>query len=136
MSKDTDRGRAELRRHWELFIDGDESAAATAAWAGDQLGDYGDDEIIHQGLQSLNDHSRRGLHATHATWVSYQNWIEVVRWYDDDPEAWNFNYWRNFLVDMVAGRSIVDAARIGQGFSDYLDDSTIQLVVDTHAVGE
>jgi hypothetical protein len=133
VSEDTDRRRAELRRYWELFIDGSESAATTAVWAQDQLADYGEEEIIHQGLQSLNDHSWRGLPATHATWVSYQNWREVVHWYDDDPVAWNFNYWRNFLVAMVAGRSTLDAQRIGRGFSGYLDDSTIATVINAHA---
>ena len=136
MSEDTERIRAELRRHWELVINGTESAAAISAWVGDQLGDYGDEEIIHQGLQSLNDHSWRGLPATHAAWVSYQNWLEVVHWYDDDPEAWNFNYWRNFFVDIVVGRATLDAERIGRGFSDYLDESTVQLIIDTHAVNE
>jgi hypothetical protein len=136
VSEDTERRRAELRRHWELFIDGSESAATTAEWAQDQLADYGEEEIIHQGLQSLNDHSWRGLPATHATWVSYQDWLEVVHWYDDDPDAWNYNYWRNFLVGMVAGCSTVDAARIGRGLADYLDDSTIQLIVDAHANSE
>jgi len=116
-----------------LFIDGSESAATTAEWAQDQLADYGEEEIIHQGLQSLNDHSWRGLPATHATWVSYQNWLEVVNWYDEDPDAWNFNYWRNFLVAMVAGRSTLDAQRIGRGFISYLDDSAIESVIKAHA---
>jgi len=133
VSEDTDRRRAELRRRWELFIDGSESAATTAEWAQDQLADYGEEEIIHQGLQSLNDHSWRGLPATHATWVSYQNWLEVVNWYDEDPDAWNFNYWRNFLVAMVAGRSTLDAQRIGRGFISYLDDSAIESVIKAHA---
>jgi hypothetical protein len=134
--EDTDRRRAQVRRHWESFIDGSESAAATAAWAGDQLGDYGEEEIIHHGLQSLNDHSWRGLPTTHATWVSYQNWLEVVHWYDDDLDASNYNYFRGYLARSVDGRPVADAMRISRSFSEYLDDQTIQVILDTYALRE
>jgi hypothetical protein len=136
VSGDTDRRRAELRRHWESFIDGTTSARETAIWAGDQLADYGDQEIMHQGIHRLNDHSWRGLPATRETWVSYHNWLEVVHWYDGDPEAWNYNYFRGFLVRLVDGHSIESALRMSSGFSEYLDQETILAIIEIYVAHE
>ena len=133
MSEDTERRLAELRRRWESFIEGTASATETAEWAGDQLGDYGDEEIMHQGLQRLNDHSWRGLEATHATWVSYQDWLEVVHQYVDDPEAWNFNYFRGYLVKLIDGRPEAQAMRFARDFFRHLDGPTIQRLVQIYS---
>ena len=34
---------------------------------------------------------------------SYWDWMEVVRWYEDDPIAWNANYYRRQIASFEDG---------------------------------
>jgi hypothetical protein len=123
--------RSALHAKWEAFLAGSVSAREAGSWAQDQLADYGDEEVVHDGLQLLNDHTLRGLAATPEAKASYLAWLEVVRDYDADPVAWNRARWSRMLTNLIAGRTEERPVRIARTFRPMLDDETIREVLAT-----
>lgn len=95
-----------VRQHFDAVLSGDESALEAVAWSHDQIErDTWRDEIAFQGLMRLADlvavdwaYASESGDGYHDLFRSYWDWMELVRWYEDDPTAWNVNYYRRQIA--------------------------------------
>lgn len=122
--------RSDLQAKWTAFLSGDISADEARIWAQDLLTDYGDEEVVHDGAQRLNDHTLAGTPATAEATASYLAWQQIVRAYDADPVKWNRAYWSDQLEGSISGRSPESVRRLARSFSGALDEDTIRKVVE------
>ena len=106
MSETSDPLLAEVRWRFESLLSGGESAPDAVSWSQGQLDhETWRDEVTFQGLMRLAD-------LVAVTWIyadddpgaheqlfrSYWDWMEVVRWYEDDPAGWKANYFRGLVT--------------------------------------
>lgn len=88
------------------MLGGRESARDAVKWAQEQLDhDSWGNEVTFQGLMLLTDvgaaewvYADESADARDRLFRSYWDWMEVVRWYEDDPIAWNANYHRRQIA--------------------------------------
>ena len=100
-----------VRCHFEQLLGSHESAREAVSWAQEQLDhDSWRNEVTFQGLMLLADlvaaewvYSDENEDARNRLFRSYWDWMEVVRWYEDDPIAWNANYYRRQIASFEDG---------------------------------
>lgn len=99
----------------------------------EQLDGHWRDEIVHAGLQLMNDTQFAdpgSVNVLEEHRRSYWDWQEIAHSYDETPQEWTHNYFRNFLWDVVEGRGDESAERMSRGFGTYLDPSEIARIID------
>ncbi|MFE4470790.1 hypothetical protein ACFRFH_18415 [Leifsonia sp. NPDC056824] len=100
---------AQIRRHFDAVLSSDESAREAAEWSHEQLDHQTwTDEVAFQGLMRLADlvgvnwnYVSESADAHGYLFRSYWDWMEVVRWYEDDPAAWKANYFRGLVTSFT-----------------------------------
>jgi hypothetical protein len=92
-------------------LDGSADRASTAAYVGERLADYGPEELIHVGVQLLNDDllaSREGERPSHAR---LDAWRREVAEFDQDPVEWNRKWAFGYAERVLPGLKPAGQAR-------------------------
>jgi hypothetical protein len=133
--------RVELARRWQALLEGSVTAEETSAWAEHLLDESNwAEEIVFQGLLHLQtvrpfEDADDPEQAREVEQRHYWDWQELAHWYDDDPQSWNRNYYRNFLRKLVSGAAPDRASRFAHSFSRHalLSDVDIQEVLESES---
>ena len=89
MPSEPHRCRQELDDLWRSFLSGVADRATVAEYIDERIADYGPDELIHDGLQLLNDDLLDSGNGKPISRVRHDTWLAELRVFDADPAGWN-----------------------------------------------
>lgn len=118
--------REELVDQWSAFLDGRVDRASIARFVGKRLADYGPEELIHSGVQLLNDDliaSREGVMPSHAR---FDAWQREVAEFDEDPAKWNRDWARAYAERLLPDLKPASRAQFLDGMREKLTVADVE----------
>ncbi|AMM20391.1 hypothetical protein AX769_09825 [Frondihabitans sp. PAMC 28766] len=122
--------RLELITTWEAYLGGRLSRAAARDYIDERLAFYGPEELVHDGLQLLNDAVNAGDHASAegkeraAVW--YAAWSRECEIHDADPVAWRRRWAIAYLKRLLPKIRPASRPKAIAAFREDLTDADVE----------